>query len=95
MKKLRLDFEALRVDTFDVSPDAQRGHGTVAGWMVRGGVGGDTQKPDCDVSGAGTCGYSFCGDDTCGTCDYNSYCGESCILVCDAADTAAGVIDAR
>jgi hypothetical protein len=94
MKKLRLDFEELRVDTFDVAPDSLRGHGTVAGWMVRV-VGGDTQKPDCDASGAQSCGYSFCGDDTCGTCDYNSYCGESCILVCDTVATAAGIADVR
>lgn len=47
--------------------------------------GADTQKPDCDASGPPSCGYSFCGDDSCDTCDYNSYCGESCILVCDAA----------
>lgn len=92
MKKLRLDFETLCVESFDVSPDSLRAHGTVAG-MVRGVVGGDTQKPDCDASGAGTCGHTFCGDDTCGTCDYNSYCGESCILVCDAVATA--VADAR
>lgn len=86
MKKLRLNPEELRVDTFGVAPDLPQAHGTV---MARGErVGDDTQKPDCDVSGAGSCGYSYCGDETCGTCDYNTYCGWSCVLVCDTVDTA-------
>jgi hypothetical protein len=88
MKKLRLDLEEICVDTFCAEADSAQGHGTVAarlGWAM----GDDTQKPDCDASGPPSCGYSFCGDDTCGTCDYNSYCGESCILVCDYAVEAA------
>lgn len=93
MKKLRLDPDELCVDTFGVAPDFVQAHGTVVARLGRIGV--DTQKPDCDLSGANTCGYSFCGDDTCGTCDYNSYCGESCILVCDAVATAAAIADAR
>jgi hypothetical protein len=87
MKKLRLNPENLCVDTFDVAPAFAQWDGTVAAQQFR--IGNDTQKPDCDASGPASCGYSFCGDDTCGTCDYNSYCGESCILVCDAAATAA------
>jgi hypothetical protein len=82
MKKLRLNPEELCVETFAVAPDSVQGHGTVAARLAP--LADDTQKPDCNVSGAGSCGYSFCGDDTCDTCDYNSYCGESCILVCDA-----------
>lgn len=89
MKKLRLNLEELCVDTFGVAPDSVQGYGTVAARLAV--LGDDTQKPDCDVSGAQSCDYSFCGDDTCGTCDYNSYCGESCILVCDAAQEAFGV----
>ena len=85
MKKLTLDVDALRVETFATAEPAAR-RGTVAGAAAAGAawVGGDTAKPDCDQSGAGSCGYTFCGDDTCNTCDYNTYCGKSCILVCDA-----------
>jgi hypothetical protein len=90
MKKLMLDPDALRVETF-ATDDLASGRGTVAGaaaWRATG-----TAKPDCDDSGAGTCGYSFCGEDTCNTCDYDTYCGESCILVCDAqVDRVDGAI---
>ena len=80
MKKLMLDPEALRVETF-ATADLRPGRGTVAGaaaWRATG-----TAMPDCDESGEGSC-YTFCGGDTCDTCDYNTYCGKSCILVCDA-----------
>jgi hypothetical protein len=80
MKKLMLDPDALRVETF-ATDERTAGRGTVAGaaWLETG-----TAMPDCDESGAGSCGYTFCGGDTCDTCDYNTYCGKSCILVCDA-----------
>ena len=82
MKKLILDLHDLRVETFETT-DPWSGRGTVEAAAARLATG--TAKPDCDESGAGSCGYSFCGEDTCNTCDYNTYCGESCILVCDAA----------
>jgi hypothetical protein len=81
MKKLMLDPDALRVETF-ATDDLPSRRGTVAGaaaWLGR-----RTAMPDCDESGAGSCGYSFCGDDSCNTCDADTYCGSSCILVCDA-----------
>jgi hypothetical protein len=93
MKKLRLDADLLQVETFGVGPDAPGWRGTVAGARAAGvpwEVTKNTAKPDCDVSGSPTCGYTNCVDDTCQTCDYNTWCGESCILVCDAhADTVA------
>lgn len=92
MKKLTLSLDALRVETFETASSLPGG-GTVAAAVAR--ATDDTQKPDCDLSGAGTCGYSFCGDDTCDTCDYNSYCGESCILVCDAAHVEADLAAIR
>ena len=82
MRKLMLDPDDLRVETF-ATADFRSGRGTVAGaeaWLAVGG----TAMPDCDESGAGSCGYSFCGDDSCNTCDADTYCGHSCILVCDA-----------
>ena len=82
MKKLMLDLADLRVESFAVADHAVR-RGTVEGaaaWLETG-----TAMPDCDESGAGSCGNTFCGADTCDTCDYNTYCGKSCILVCDAA----------
>ena len=82
MKKLMLDPDALRVETF-ATDDLTSARGTVAGAGARFAVGG-TAMPDCDESGAGSCGNTFCGDDTCNTCDFNTYCGHSCILVCDA-----------
>jgi len=82
MKKLMLNPDALCVETF-ATVDLQPGRGTVVGANARFPVGG-TAMPDCDESGAGSCGYSFCGDDSCNTCDFNTYCGHSCILVCDA-----------
>ena len=90
MKKLTLDADALRVETFETASLSLR-RGTVAGaaaglaWIGAD----DTKAPDCDLSGSPTCGYSFCGDESCGTCDHNSYCGNSCILVCDAQAEAA------
>ena len=85
MKKLLLDPDDLRVESF-AAADRTGGRGTVAGAAALGAawIGGGTAMPDCDESGAGTCGYSFCGDDTCSTCDFNTYCGHSCVLVCDA-----------
>ncbi|HEX6749827.1 MAG TPA: hypothetical protein VF092_21220 [Longimicrobium sp.] len=89
MKKLMLDPADLRVESF-AAADHPAGRGTVAaaGAVDAAWIGGDTAKPDCDASGAGSCGYTFCGDDTCDTCDWNTYCGHSCILVCDGAATA-------
>ena len=90
MKKLLLDPADLQVESF-AAADHPAGRGTVAGaaalgvaWMETG-----TAMPDCDESGAASCGNTFCGDDTCNTCDFNTYCGHSCILVCDAAVDAA------
>ncbi|HET7233676.1 MAG TPA: hypothetical protein VFJ16_26945 [Longimicrobium sp.] len=85
MKKLMLDADALRVETFATAAFPAR-RGTVAGaaaglaWVATD----DTKAPDCDLSSSPTCGYSFCGDNSCDTCDHNSYCGNSCVLVCDA-----------
>jgi hypothetical protein len=88
MKKLMLNADELCVETFATAGVAGR-VGTVAGaaaWIAQG----ETAMPDCDQSGPPSCGYSFCGDHTCGTCDDNTFCGHSCILVCDAqADAAA------
>ena len=88
-RKLKLSLDALEVESFETA-DSLPGKGTVAAARAVLGT-DDTQKPDCNVSGSPSCAYSFCGDDSCDTCDYNSYCGESCILVCDAvhADFAA------
>ncbi|HEU4562454.1 MAG TPA: hypothetical protein VFS20_31780 [Longimicrobium sp.] len=84
MKKLKLDAEALRVETFDTADGSSARAGTVAGAAVGGFVAtDDTAKPDCDLSGSNSCGHTFCGNETCDTCDYNTYCGRSCILVCD------------
>jgi hypothetical protein len=86
MKKLMLDPADLRVESFAVA-DRVSGRGTVEGaaaWLATG-----TAKPDCDESGPDSCGYTWCGDDTCYTCDYNTYCGKSCIFVCDAAAVTA------
>ena len=92
MKKLMLDVDALRVETFATS-DAVSPKGTVAGAaaLAAAWIGGGTAMPDCDESGAGSCGYSFCGEDSCDTCDANTYCGHSCILVCDAQAAAARI----
>jgi len=92
MKKLMLDADALRVETFATAafPAAR---GTVAGAGAIGGIGiatDDTKAPDCDLSGSNSCGYSFCAENTCGTCDAGSYCGNSCVLVCDAQANGAG-----
>lgn len=92
MKKLMLDADALRVESFATAGLAAP-RGTVAGAAAAGGAWiatNDTRAPDCDLSGARSCGYSFCGDETCGTCDFNTYCGHSCVLVCDAVATDAG-----
>ena len=81
MKKLMLDPDALRVETF-ATDELTAGRGTVAGaaaWRATG-----TAKPDCDDSGIESCDYSWCGDNTCNTCDADTYCGSSCIFVCDA-----------
>jgi hypothetical protein len=92
MKKLTLGLDELRVESFGTMPELPGRRGTVAGadrYAV--GVGtDDTLKPDCDVSGSPTCGYTNCGDETCGTCDDASWCGHSCVLVCDGQ--ADGVI---
>lgn len=93
MKKLKLDADALQVETFGTSAAPFARVGTVAG-AARGWIGietDDTAKPHCDVSGSPTCGYTNCGDETCGTCDDNTWCGNSCVLVCDGDVTAAGV----
>jgi hypothetical protein len=84
MKKLMLDPDALQVETF-ATAGLPAGRGTVAGAGAGGAWIGadDTKAPNCDVSGAHSCGYSYCGENTCGTCDANSYCGNSCVLVCD------------
>lgn len=92
MKKLALDADALRVETFATAGSAGA-RGTVAGAGTIGGgaiATDDTKAPDCDLSGARSCGYSFCGDNTCGTCDHQSYCGSSCVLVCDTPADATG-----
>jgi hypothetical protein len=83
MRKIKLETDALRVETFDVTPEIARWGGTVAGAERFAPATDDTRKPDCDVSGSPTCGYSNCGDNTCGTCDDASWCGNSCVLVCD------------
>ncbi len=94
MKKLKLDVDALEVETFGTLDGSPSFTGTVAaaggaeagvGWAAND----TTAKPDCDVSGSQSCGYSNCGDHTCGTCDPNTWCGHSCILVCDAVATVA------
>lgn len=91
MKKLKLEIHDLRVESFGTTVDVLGRAGTVAG-AQRFPVGpGDTLKPDCDVSGSPSCGYSNCGDETCGTCDDASWCGHSCVLVCDGE--AIGVVD--
>lgn len=86
MKKLMLNVDALQVETFATAEVLSR-RGTVAGAAAIGGAfiaTDDTKAPDCDLSGSNSCGYSFCAENTCGTCDHNSYCGNSCVLVCDA-----------
>ncbi|HET7460574.1 MAG TPA: hypothetical protein VFJ82_04985 [Longimicrobium sp.] len=88
MKKLLLRADDLCVETF-ATAEHVAGRGTVAGaaaWVVAG----ETAKPDCDLSGPPSCGYSFCGDETCGTCDDNTYCGYSCVLVCDGQVVGSG-----
>ncbi|HVH12743.1 MAG TPA: hypothetical protein VM759_06820 [Longimicrobium sp.] len=87
MKKLKLELHELRVESFGTMPEVTGRGGTVAAAEWRGP--GDTLKPDCDVSGSPTCGYSNCGDETCGTCDEASWCGNSCVLVCDVDDVSA------
>lgn len=77
MKKLSLSLEALCVESFE-TVDAPRGRGTVAALGTD-----DTLKPDCDVSGEDSCMETYCGDYTCHTCGAASFCGPSCILVCD------------
>jgi hypothetical protein len=92
MKKLKLDADALQVETFGVTVQPFARVGTVAGAAVGAFVAtDDTAKPDCDVSGSPSCHYTYCGDDTCGTCDDGTWCGNSCVLVCDGDVTAADV----
>ena len=89
MKKMMLNADELCVETF-ATAEVTGWSGTVAGaaaWII----GAETAKPDCDASGPPSCGYSFCGDETCGTCDQNTFCGHSCILVCDAQVDAAAI----
>lgn len=90
MKKLMLDADTLRVETF-VTAELADVRGTVAGAGAGGWViaTNDTKAPDCDLSGGNSCGYSWCAENTCGTCDHNSYCGNSCVLVCDAVDVGS------
>jgi hypothetical protein len=90
MKKLMLDADALQVETFATAPLLTI-RGTVAGAAAIGGIVAtdDTKAPDCDLSGSNSCGYSFCAENTCGTCDAATYCGNSCVLVCDAGADAA------
>jgi len=94
MKKLSLDADALRVETF-ATAEGTLGRGTVAGAAAIGDAWAapyETKMPECDLSGPPSCGYSFCGEYTCGTCDHNSYCGQSCILVCDAQPAGSGSV---
>lgn len=83
MKKLKLVIQDLQVESFGTLAGAEGRGGTVAGAQRFAVATNDTLKPDCDVSGSPTCGYSNCGDETCGTCDHASWCGNSCVLVCD------------
>lgn len=81
MKKLKLNVEALAVQTFDTAVPAEA-RGTVAGHV-------DTDPESCDyacasqfISGCGTCGNS-CGG-TCGsvTCIGYEGCNKTQPLVC-------------
>jgi hypothetical protein len=68
MKKLRLDFEQLAVESFDVTSDAVRGSGTVRG---------QASGHDTCVATCGPCGDSEF--DTCTSCEYGS-CPPKCTL---------------
>jgi hypothetical protein len=84
MRKLTLGLDQLQVESFETTPEATAIRGTVDAAQRHVVIGtDDTLKPDCDVSGAPSCGYTNCGDETCGTCDDASWCGNSCVLVCD------------
>jgi hypothetical protein len=98
MHKLRLDIEALAVETFDVT-EARAGGGTVAGhagtdatvcWGLCGG--GDTNYAFCTY-GRDSCGGS-CGTlcASCASCDgtcYESPCVNSGANTCDGSTCAA------
>jgi hypothetical protein len=86
MKKLTLGLDDLQVESFETTPEPTSIRGTVAAAERIGVATDDTLKPDCDVSGSPSCGYTSCGDETCGTCDDASWCGNSCVLVCDGIE---------
>lgn len=88
MNKLKLEMQDLQVESFGTTLEAAGLAGTVAGAQRYALGTDDTLKPDCDVSGSDSCGYTNCGDETCGTCDDASWCGSSCVLVCDGDATA-------
>lgn len=82
MKKLKLDPDSLRVDSFDPAPGA-RGEGTV--------IAGQVLTFTCQLSCANTCGQScfvtcqFTCRRTCygGTCELT--CQLTCPITCDAS----------
>jgi hypothetical protein len=86
MKKLKLDLDDLRVDSFDTTPAAAAGErGTVHGQYPETYRGCNTDEETCDScfgSCGDTCGYSCNG--TCGTC------AESCNGTCNTCYTNCG-----
>lgn len=84
MKKLRLDFEQLAVESFDVTTDAARAPGTVHGQITLPAP-ASCLATDCNQNTcAATC--RTCPEtcwDSCGQTCYNS-CYGTCEVTCDA-----------
>jgi hypothetical protein len=94
VNKLKLDVDALQVETFGTVNGPPAWSGTVAAAGAAGEGPGrvpndTTAMPDCDVSGVQSCVYTNCGNHTCETCEPQTWCGHSCKLVCDAQATVA------
>lgn len=93
MKKIRLDLDALSVDSFDTRAGAEGPDGTVFGHIPPYSYqkycsDGLTCTVECEGTAASDCGT--CGASACGTCATN--CG-TCATACGTCDTYCGTCD--
>lgn len=97
MKKLKLDLDNLRVDSFDTTPaEGNGGRGTVFGHAESFQY-GCTDGASCDscAGSCGTCEASCCGTcntcyTNCGTCPCDYSCNGSCYSCGGSCDYSCG-----
>ncbi len=90
MKKLKLDLDDLKVESFETTPaDSRRGGGTLFGYTAAPSdcntceLAGGLTNQTCGNTCAHTCFGITCGNTCAGnTCDDNTCAGNTCHIIC-------------